>query len=65
MLESHFVGYILIYAIHAFVDNESPVCRIAMQEKYWAVPLRGFRLGRNSTEDLLHLLLPFERHPED
>eukprot|EP00435_Cladocopium_sp_Y103_P055776 s93_g18.t1 len=35
------------------------------QEKYWSVPLRGFRLGRNSTEDLLHLLLPFERHPED
>ena len=54
-------GFLVVH----LVGFAMPVCRIAEQEKYWSVPLRGFRLGRNSTEDLLHLLLPFERHPED
>lgn len=35
------------------------------QEKFWSLPLRGFRLGRNSTADLLHLLWPYEKKPDD
>ena len=35
------------------------------QEKFWSLPLRGFRLGRNSTMDLLHLLWPYEKKPDD
>lgn len=35
------------------------------QEKFWSLPLRGFRLGRNSTVDLLHLLWPYEKKPDD
>ena len=36
-----------------------------VQEKFWSLPLRGFRLGRNSTVDLLHLLWPYEKKPDD
>lgn len=35
------------------------------QEKYWSLLLRGFRLGRNSTNDLLHLLFPPKKRRED